>query len=180
MTNLKKIAVLGAVVLTVVTTSITAFAASSTFGTPAEIAAKVTGRTVEQVTEEKFQNGITYGGVAKNYDSLEEFQAAMLENKKAILEQRVSEGTMTQEIADEIIAAIEENQVTCDGTGQSRIGQQYGAGFGGMMGNGQGRGIGLGCQGLGANGQGRAFGRDQGANGLGNGFGLRDGSGLSQ
>lgn len=171
MTNLKKLAVLGVVVLTVGATSITAFAAS-TFGTPAEIAAKVTGRTVEQVTEEKFQNDITYGGVAKNYDSLEEFQAAMLENKIAILNERVAEGTMTQEEADEIITAIEENQTTCDGTAQARIGQKFGAGFGGMMGNGQGRGLG--------NGQGQGLGRGQGGNGLGNGLGLRDGSGLAQ
>ena len=178
MTNLKKLAVLGAVVLTVGATSITAFAAS-TFGTPAEIAAKAIGRTVEEVTEGKFQNEITYGGVAKNYDSLEEFKVAMLENKIAILNERVAEGTITQEEADEIIAAIEENQATCDGTAQARTGQKFGTGFGGMVDKGQGRGLGNG-QGLRANGQGRSFGRAQGDNGLGNGLGLRDGSGLSQ
>jgi len=163
MINLKKLAVLGAVVLTVGATSVTAFAAS-TFGTPAEIAAKVTGRTVEEVTEEKSQNGITYGGVAKNYDSLEEFQAAMLENKTAILNERVAEGTMTQEEANEIIATLKENQATCDGTAKG-----FGAAFGGMMGNSQG-------QGLGSNGQGRG----QGGNGLGNGLGMRNGSCLVQ
>lgn len=155
MTNFKKLALLGAVVLTIGATSVTVFAAS-TFGTPAEIAAKVTGRTVEEVTEEKFQNGITYGGVAKNYDSLEEFQAAMLENKIAILNERVAEGTITQAEADEIIAALKENQSTCDGTAQARIGQGFGAAFCGMMGNGKGQGKG------------------QGGNGLGNGLGMRD------
>ncbi|MEL7647339.1 MAG: hypothetical protein AAGU76_04560 [Sedimentibacter sp.] len=170
MTNMKKLAVLGAVVLTVGATSVTAFAASAL--TPAEVAAQVTGRTVEQVTEEKFQNGITYGVVAKNYDSLEEFQAAMLENKIAILNERVAEGTITQEEADEIIEALKANQAVCDGTGEARIGQSLGAAFGGMMGNGQG-------QGFGANGQGRGFG-GQGGNGLGNGLGLRDGSCLVQ
>lgn len=143
MKNLKRLVVLGAVVLAVGATSITAFAAS-TYGTTAEIAAHVTGRTVDQVTEEKLQNGATYGVVAKNYDSLVEFQAAMLENKIAILKERVTEGTLTHEKADEIITALKENQATCDGTGQAKIGQNYGAGFGGMTGNGQGSGQGQG------------------------------------
>lgn len=171
MTNLKKLAVLGAVVLAVGSTSVMAFAAS-TAATPAEIAASVTGKTLEEVTEEKLQNDITYGTVAKNYDSLEEFQAAMLENKIAILNERVAAGTMTQEQADEIIEALRENQLTCDGTGEARIGQKFGAAFGGMMGNGHGLGRG---QGMGR-GQGRGF----GGNGFGNGLGLRDGSCLVQ
>ncbi len=174
MTSLKRLAVLGAVVLAVGATSATAFA-SSAYGTPSETAAQVTGRTVDQVTEEKLQNGITYGGVAKNYNLLEEFQAAMLERKIAILKDRIAEGTLTQEKADEIIATLKENQATCDGTGQAKIGQQYGAGFGGMMGDGQSKG-----KGFGSNGHGRAFGRSQGGSGLGNGLGLRDGSCLVQ
>jgi hypothetical protein len=145
MTNLKRLAVLGAVVMAIGATTVTAFA-SANLGTPAELAAAVTGKTVEEVTEEKLQSGKTYGEIAKDYESLEEFQSAMLENKIAILKERVAAGTMTQEEADAIIKAIEENQSVCDGTGQARVGQQFGAGFGGMMGNGsgQGRGTGLG------------------------------------
>lgn len=130
MTNLKKLAVLGAVILAVGSTSVMAFAASNP-AVPAE------------------------------YESIEEFKTAMLENKIAILNERVAAGTMTQEEADEIIKALEENQLTCDGTGEARIGQSYGAAFGGMMGRGQGFG-------------------GQGGNGFGNGLGLRDGSCLVQ
>jgi hypothetical protein len=169
MTNLKKLAVLGAVVMAIGATTVTAFAAAN-FGTPAELAAAVTGKTVEEVTEEKLQSGKTYGEIAKDYDSLEEFQSAMLENKIAILEERVAAGTMTQEEADAIIKAIEENQAVCDGTGQARVGQQFGAGFGGMMGNGNGQGRGTG----------NGLGRGQGGNGLGNGLGLRNGTCLIQ
>lgn len=168
MTSFKKLAVLGAVVLAVGSTSVVAFAASAS--NPAEIAAAVTGRTLEQVTEEKFQSEITYGAVAKNYDSLEDFQKAMLENKKAIIEERVANGTMTQEDAEKIIKALEENQLTCDGSGQTRIGQSYGVGFGGMMGRGQGAGLG----------QGRGQGRGLGGNGFGNGLGMRDGSSIQE
>ncbi|WP_019227869.1 DUF2680 domain-containing protein [Sedimentibacter sp. B4] len=169
MTNLKKLAVLGAVVMAIGTTTVTAFAAAN-FATPAELAAAVTGNTVEEVTEEKLQSGKTYGEIAKDYDSLEEFQSAMLENKIAILQERVEAGTMTQEEADAIIKAIEENQAVCDGTGQARVGQQFGAGFGGMMGNGNAQGRGLG----------NGLGRGQGGNMAGNGFGLRNGSCLVQ
>lgn len=70
--------------------------------------------------------------------SLEDRKAAILELKKDILAQRVADGTMTQEQADQILTALIENQATCDGTGSARIGQKYGAAFG--MGNGQGRG----------------------------------------
>lgn len=70
--------------------------------------------------------------------SLEDRKAAILELKKEILAQRVADGTMTQEQADQILTALIENQAACDGTGSARIGQKYGAGFG--MGNGQGRG----------------------------------------
>ena len=66
----------------------------------------------------------------------------MLKAKKAILDQRVAAGTLTQERANEIMAALEANQANCDGTGGGRIGQKMGAGFGGGMGSRQGRGQG--------------------------------------
>ncbi|MHB1152593.1 MAG: hypothetical protein ACYCWE_06530 [Eubacteriales bacterium] len=43
---------------------------------------------------------------------------------------------MTHKQAGEIIAVIEENLATRDGTGSAGIGQQMGAGFGGMNGSG--------------------------------------------
>ncbi len=171
MTNFKKIAVLGAVVLAVGATSVTAFAASN-FKTPAEITSDVTGRTIEEVTQEKFEKGTTYGTIAKDSEKLDEFKSEMLENKIAILNERVAEGSMTQEQADEIILALEENQAVCDGSGSARTGQQFGAGFGGMMGNGSRNGNGQG-QGQGRGlGNGQGMGRGQGGNGLG----MRDGS----
>jgi len=167
MKTIKNLALMGALVLAVSATTVTAFAASN-YMTPAEITAGLTGRTVENVVAEKFENGTTYGQLAENAGKIDEFKNQMLENKKAILSQRVFEGTMTQEESDEIIAALEKNQTTCDGTGSSKIGQTFGANFGGMMGNGQGHGKGLG------NGQGSS--RNQNGNGLG----LRDGSCITE
>lgn len=106
MTNLKKIVLLAIVVLTIVSTSVMAFAQTTT----------------------------------------EEYKASMLEKKIAILNDRVAAGTITQEKADQIIAALKENQLTCDGTGSAKIGQKFGAAFGGGMGRGQGKGNGLGMK----------------------------------
>lgn len=143
MTNFKKYVVLGAVVLAMGATTLTAFAASN-YSTPAEAAAGLTGNTVEDIIAVKSETGKTYGTIAKDAGKLEEFKDEMIAVKKQILDEKVAAGTMTQEEADKIIIAIEENQLTCDGTGAARSGKMMGAGFGGMMGQGRGQGKGLG------------------------------------
>lgn len=142
MKNIKKLILAGAVILAVGTTTATAFAASP-YNTPAEALAGLTGRTVEDVTAERLETEKTYGTLASDAGKLEEFSDEMLQIKKDIMADRVEAGLITQEQADEIMAAIEENQAACDGTGSGRTGQRMGAGFGGMQGNGQGnRGFG--------------------------------------
>ncbi|MGE4352928.1 MAG: DUF2680 domain-containing protein [Oscillospiraceae bacterium] len=134
MKNFKKLIVVGAVVLALGATSITALAASGS-GTPAEIVAGLTGQSVESVISERAQSGETYGAIADEAGVLEQFKAQMIEQKKAALAERVAAGTMTQERADEIIAAMEENQANCDGTCSGGTGAGMGTGFGGMSGN---------------------------------------------
>jgi Protein of unknown function (DUF2680). len=142
----------------------TAFAAV-TGQTPAEITAKLTGKTIEQVTAER-ATGKTYGTIAKEVGKLDEFKAATLEQKKLILDQRVAEGKLNQEQADAIYNRLAANQAACDGTGSTALGKRTGAGFG------QGSGKGLG------QGQGRGVGMGQGQhNGLGMGQGNGGGMG---
>jgi len=137
MKKFKRLIMVGAMVMVVGATTVTAFAASS-YSTPAEALAGLTGKTVEAVIAERSETGKTYGTLANDAGKLEEFQAEILQIKKDILAERVAAGIMTQERADEIAAAIENNQTNCEGTGTARIGQGMGAGFGGMQGNGQG------------------------------------------
>lgn len=142
MKKFKRFIMVGAMVMVVGATTVTAFAASS-YDTPAEALAGLTGKTVEDVIAERTETGKTYGTLANDAGKLEEFRAEVLQIKKDILAEKVAAGLMTQERADEIAAAIENNQANCDGTGNARIGQGMGAGFGGMQGNGQGnRGFG--------------------------------------
>lgn len=140
MKNLKKI-IAAVTVAGMLGAAVTAYAA--TVKTPAEIASELTGKNVEDLYKERV-SGKTYGTIAEDAGMLEEFKAQMLEQKKAILDQRVKDGKLTQEQADEIYNAIKNNQANCDGTGSAAIGRKYGAGFGMASGIGNGQGIGRG------------------------------------
>jgi hypothetical protein len=157
MTKLKTLTTLGIVVIAVSVISITAFAASA-YKTPAQAVAGLTGKTEASVIAEKIESGKTYGTLANEAGKLEEFKDEMVAIKKDVLDARVAAGTMTQAQADEILADLEANQATCDGTGTgtARIGQKAGAGFGSMNGQGQGKGQGSGM------GQGRGQGMNSG------------------
>ncbi len=166
MKNMKKILVAGAIVMAIGATSAVAFAAS-VYKTPAEAAAGLTGKTVEQVIEERQETGKTYGTIAKEAGKQQEFIDENLQIKKDALEKRVADKTMTREQADVILKALEENSANCDGTGSAKIGQKYGAGFGSGSGNGARNGGGQG-QGQGGMGKGQG-GQGQGSMGKGQG-----------
>jgi hypothetical protein len=80
-------------------------------------------------------------------DALEEFRNEMLENKKAILDERVNDGILSEEEADEILKYIEKMQEYCleNGGGLGIMRNTFGKGSGignggsGMMGLGRGR-----------------------------------------
>lgn len=164
---MKKTVLSIAAVLIVGAMSLTAYAASE-YKSPAEAAAGVTGTTVEAVTATRQETGITYGEIAADAGKLEEFKKEVTEIKKDILNEKVANGTLTQEKADEISKAIEENAANCDGTGSGGIGKQFGAGFG--MGNGS---CGNSCDGAGRN----AESQERGNKGMGMGNGAGNGSG---
>jgi hypothetical protein len=138
----------------------TALAAS--YGSPAEIVSGLTGKTTQQVYEQR-ATGKTYGQIASDSGKLADFQKEMLEYKKSIIEQRVKDGTMTKENGDAFLKELEQRIADCDGTpdpNRERLGQKYGGGIGFCGGQGQGQG----------QGQGMGFGRGRGA---GNGMGFR-------
>ena len=139
MIKMKKVIAVGTTVLVMGAMSVSAFAASGN-KTPAEVVAGLTEKSVDQVTDERYETGKTYGTIAAESGTLDEFKEEMLQIKKDDLAQSVADGTITQERADEILKALEDNSAICDGTGSAKIGQQYGAGFG----NGRGTGCGTG------------------------------------
>lgn len=131
-----------------------AYAASAT--TPAGIVSSLTGKSVEEITAQRAA-GTTYGTIAQEAGKLDEFKAQTLEQKKIVLDQRVKDGYLTQEQADQIYNSIKTNQATCDGTGSAGIGRSQGAGIGLGLGMGMGRGAGQ------RNGGGMGMGRGMGS-----------------
>lgn len=140
MKNVKKLA---AVLVAVGVLGSAGAAYAATVRTPAEIVSELTGKTVEQINNERAA-GETYGAIAEDEGKLEEFKAQMLEQKKAILDQRVKDGSLTQQQADEIYNTMKNNMANCDGTGSSQCGRGKGFGMGAGRGQGMSNGKGLG------------------------------------
>lgn len=113
--------------------SITSMAANNK--SPADVVAGITGKPVEDVIQERYDTGKTYGAIAAEAGKLEEFKEESLTIKEEILSESVTDGFLTQEEADDILAAIQARQASCDGTG---YGNGRGCGFGQGLGGGRG------------------------------------------
>lgn len=148
MKNLRHVLAASLVVVALGVTSVTVFAAAK-YDSPAEAAAALTGKSVEEVLKIRQEEKKTLGTQVDEVGKLDEFKQEILEQKKEILQERVADGTLTQEQADQILKNVETNQANCAGTGFGR-GMMNGFGFGqGMMngyrnGNGNGNGFGNG------------------------------------
>jgi len=135
---MKKLARVVALAVAAVVLTTAGVALASELKSPVEILSGISGEPAEDLRDQRLE-GKRYGEIAEDYDKLDEFRRQMLEQKKAILEQRVKEGYLTREQADE----IEQRLGTFCGDGARGLcGQGYGAGFGMGFGgrNGQGRG----------------------------------------
>lgn len=119
--------------------------AAATNETPASIVANLTGRTIEDVINEKMETGKTYGTIAKENGKLDEFKKECLKIKEKVLKDNVEKGLLSQTEADSILAAIKTNQAICDGDGTGYCRNQgYGKGRKWNTGNNTGKGRGYG------------------------------------
>lgn len=139
MKSLKKIAMFTAVFGIL---GIAGVALAGTVQTPSDIVSGLTGKSAQEIAQDRTA-GKSYGTMAKEAGKLDEFQEQMLEQKKALLDQRVKDGTLSQERADSIYNSMKSNQAICDGTGAgARMGDGIGlgrgaCGAGGRMGMGR-------------------------------------------
>ncbi len=145
MKKIKSFLFLLAALILFTASSITVSAAGNE--TPADIVARLTGRDVTDVIQEKLNTGKTYGTIAKEAGKLDEFKAECLELKEQILKENVANGLLSQDEADDILAPIKENQAICDGTGNGNCwngtpGYGNGCGFGWNRNPGNGCGYG--------------------------------------
>lgn len=133
----KSVAIIAALVIVLAAGS--AFA--SVIKTPADIVSDLTSKSSVEINQERSE-GKTYGTIANEAGKLDEFREQMLIQKKAILDQAVKDGKLTQEQANEIFDKIKNRQASCDGTGNGAMGRNAGLGLGKY--NGQGKGLGAG------------------------------------
>ncbi|MBO1263421.1 hypothetical protein J3A84_00010 [Proteiniclasticum sp. SCR006] len=133
MKKIRNIVAAGALTLAMGITSLTVFAAAK-YDSPQEALAGVTGKTMEEIAEERYVEGKTYGEIAAEADKLDEFKEELFEQKKEIIEERVAEGGLSREYADEYLERIEDNQATCFGSGERGRGMMGGLRFGGGRG----------------------------------------------
>ncbi|MCE5195952.1 MAG: hypothetical protein LLG09_02310 [Negativicutes bacterium] len=135
MTKFRKILALTAMVLTISAGSLNVYAAS-TYQTAAEAVAGLTGRTLESVTTEKSGSGSSYGSIAFAAGVLTEFKTELFAIKQDQLAAQVAAGKMTQSEADALLAAWQQNQVNCSGSGiGSGSGMQNGRAIHGGLGS---------------------------------------------
>jgi hypothetical protein len=153
----RKLVVSMSALVLVAATSIGVYAAENM--SPAQSLSELTGISIEELYEAKGDQ--TFGALAQELEVEDAFRADMVANKLAIIEERVIQGTLTREVADEMIAVILENQENCDGTGLNQGDLRLGLGLG--QGNGMGNGERVGS--------GRGFGSR-------NGLGQRQGLGV--
>lgn len=132
--------------------------------------ADLTGKSIEEILDERETK--SYGQIAAENEVLEEYKQVAIENKEQVLQNQVTNGTITQGEADAQITAMEERQALCDGTGVCSYPDcpnyttNTGTGLGVQGGQSQGQGNrGQGNQGQGNQGQGnRGQGKQQNPN----------------
>ena len=159
-----KIIIIALVLIMILAASVTAFAFTARTSTetfagftgriPIGILGGLTKKGNEDLAQIRYESGKTYGQIAyeEGEDVWEEFRDEMLENKKAFIKERVDQGYLTQEEADEILKNIDDMQEYClengGGFGMMRNRPSNGNGFGNgngfRNGNGNGMGKGLG------------------------------------
>lgn len=128
--NKKKIILsLGAIALLVTLSTQTVFASEVNL-TPAGILSKITGKSIESLTEERKETNKSYGAMAKEEGIFDDFKEEMIEVKKARINELLENNEITKEEADKMISSFND----CDGTGKQgkdgNMGMKFGKGNG--------------------------------------------------
>ncbi|HOD92889.1 MAG TPA: hypothetical protein PLT91_02730 [Clostridia bacterium] len=127
MTKIKRIMVIGLVILSLGAVAIAGVAATE-YKTPAEAYSALNGVTTEEAYALRKSTGKTFGMLALEAGKSEEFKSIILQMKKDKINESVVSGEITQEEADALLAKLEANMANCDGTGMQGTGIGLGLG----------------------------------------------------
>lgn len=101
--NFKKLIISGAL-LAALSVGTASALAQPAYTNPMQIAASLTGRSVDSIADECYTSGKSPAQIADEAGKLDEFKADMQDLRKARLDKAVAEGRMSQERADRILA----------------------------------------------------------------------------
>ena len=116
MTKIKRIMVIGLVILSLGAVAIAGVAATE-YKTSAEVYSVLNGVTTEEAYALRKSTGKTFGMLALEAGKSEEFKSIILKMKKDKINESVVSGEITQEEADALLAKLETNIANCNGTG---------------------------------------------------------------
>ena len=91
----------------------------------AEILSDLTGKSTNEIIEERVNENKTYGTIAIENGVLEEFQDKNLEKMKTNLNEKVETGSISEETANTIIRNKENIMQNCNGSGPFENGCNY-------------------------------------------------------
>lgn len=83
----------------------------------AKILSELTGKSINEIIEERVNEDKTYGKIALENGVLEELQEKNIEQMKTNLNEKVETGAVSKEEADTIISNRENSIKNCDGSG---------------------------------------------------------------
>lgn len=87
------------------------------FQDKAEILSELTGKSTNEIVEERVNENKTYGTISLENGVLEELKDKELEQIKTNLNEKVEAGKITKEEADTIISNREKSMKNCNGAG---------------------------------------------------------------
>ncbi len=119
--KIKNIAIASLLALGVGATTFTVYAQAQ-YDTPREALSAMTGKSVEEIHELRQDEGMVLSELFETDAEYEAFKNEVLEQRKERIEDRVENGNLTRERADEILSQMEDGTFMMKGAGFGRGG----------------------------------------------------------
>ncbi len=119
--KIKNIVIASLLAVGVGVTSLTVYAQAK-YDTPREALSAISGKSMDEIHALRYEEGLSLADVFETDAQYEEFKSEILEQRKERIDERVLEGRLSQERADEIKKQMDENPEMFEGRGFSRGG----------------------------------------------------------
>ena len=119
--NIKNTVIASLLAVGVGVTSLTVYAQAK-YETPREALSAITGKTTDEIHALRYEEGMSHAELFETDAQYEDFKSEVLEQRKERIDERVLDGRISQERADEIKNQMDENTEMFEGRGFGRSG----------------------------------------------------------